>query len=146
MFWLPRWGTDSIVKTVYERRLPRSASALQFVRHDVDTALETQGVPRGVIDDALLVLSELGTNAIHAVGYDDEIDVRLGVERSGDVIVEVEDPGSGFRLSQALRLPETNEEHGRGLSIVCLLADETTVLRKRRHTIVRATLRAKRSA
>jgi anti-sigma regulatory factor (Ser/Thr protein kinase) len=131
---------------VYERRLPRSASALQFVRHDVDTALDQEGVPRGVIDDALLVLSELGTNAIHAVGYDEEIVVRLGLERSGDVIVEVEDPGSGFRLSQALRLPETDEEHGRGLSIVCLLADETTVRRKRRHTIVRATLRSKRSA
>jgi anti-sigma regulatory factor (Ser/Thr protein kinase) len=131
---------------VYERRLPRSASALQFVRHDVDTALEQEGVPRGVIEDALLVLSELGTNAMHAIGYEDEIDVRLGVERSGDVVVEVEDPGSGFRLSQALRLPETNEEHGRGLSIVCLLADETSVRRKRRHTIVRATLRSKRSA
>jgi anti-sigma regulatory factor (Ser/Thr protein kinase) len=131
---------------VYERRLPRSASALQFVRHDVDTALEQEGVPRGVIEDALLVLSELGTNAIHAVGYDEEIVVRLGLERSGDVIVEVEDPGSGFRLSQALRLPATDEEHGRGLSIVCLLADETTVRRKKRHTIVRATLRSKRSA
>jgi anti-sigma regulatory factor (Ser/Thr protein kinase) len=134
------------MKVVYERRLPRSASALQFVRHDVDTALVQAGVPRNVVEDALLVLSELGTNAMHAVGYEDEIDVRLGVERSGDVVVEVEDPGSGFRLSQALRLPETNEEHGRGQSIVCLLADETTVRRKRRHTIVRATLRAKRSA
>jgi anti-sigma regulatory factor (Ser/Thr protein kinase) len=134
------------VKTVYERRLPRSASALQFVRHEVDTALEQAAVPRSVIEDALLVLSELGTNAMHAIGYEDEIDVRLGVERSGDVVVEVEDPGSGFRLSQALRLPETNEEHGRGLSIVCLLADETSVRRKHRHTIVRATLRPKRSA
>jgi anti-sigma regulatory factor (Ser/Thr protein kinase) len=128
---------------VYERQLPRSPSALQFVRHDVDTALEQVGVPRAAIEDALLVLSELGTNAMHAVGYDDEIVVRLGVERAGDVIVEVEDPGSGFRLSQALRLPATDEEHGRGLSIVCLLADETTVRRKRRHTIVRATLRAR---
>jgi len=112
----------------------------------VDNALAGAGVPRASIDDPLPVLSELGTNAMHAIGYEDEIDVRLGVERGGDVIVEVEDPGSGFRLSQALRLPETDEEHGRGLSIVCLLADETTVRRRRRHTIVRATLRAKRSA
>jgi len=134
------------VKVVYERRLPRSPSALQFGRHDVESALANEQVPRKKVDDALLVLSELGTNAMHAVGYEDEIDVRLGVERSGDVIVEVEDPGSGFRLSQALRLPETDEEHGRGLSIVCLLADETVVRRKRRHTIVRATLRAQRSA
>ncbi|MEY2417879.1 MAG: Histidine kinaselike ATPase domain [Actinomycetota bacterium] len=119
---------------------------MQFVRHDVHSALDAAGVPRAVIDDSLLVLSELGTNAMHAIGYEDEIDVRLGVERSGDVIVETEDPGNGFRLSQALRLPETDEEHGRGLSIVCLLADETVVRRKRRHTIVRATLRARRSA
>ena len=134
------------MKVVYERRLPRSPSALQFVRHDVGSALEHHGVSHSVVEDALLVLSELGTNAMHAIGYDDEIDVRLGVEHCGDVIVEVEDPGSGFRLSQALRLPTRNEEHGRGLSIVCLLADETVVRRKRRHTIVRATLRAKRSA
>jgi anti-sigma regulatory factor (Ser/Thr protein kinase) len=116
------------------------------VRHAVETALAEHGVPHSVVEDALLVLSELGTNAMHAIGYEDEIDVRLGVERSGDVVVEVEDPGSGFRLSQGLRLPTRNEEHGRGLSIVCLLADETTVRRKHRHTIVRATLRAQRSA
>lgn len=134
------------MKVVYERRLPRSPSALQFLRHDVSSALSAEGVSRRKTEDALLVLSELGTNAMHAIGYEDEIDVRLGVERGGDVIVEVEDPGSGFRLSQALRLPQTDEEHGRGLSIVCLLADETVVRRKRRHTIVRATLRAKRSA
>ncbi|HVT76608.1 MAG TPA: hypothetical protein VHD87_06225, partial [Acidimicrobiales bacterium] len=77
------------MKVVYERRLPRSPSALQFVRHDVDSALDTNGVPRSQIDDALLVLSELGTNAMHAIGYEDEIDVRLGIERNGDVIVEV---------------------------------------------------------
>ncbi|HVV36215.1 MAG TPA: ATP-binding protein [Acidimicrobiales bacterium] len=143
---LPAAGTAPVVKVVYERRLPRSPSALQFVRHDVDSALATNGVARSQIDDALLVLSELGTNAMHAIGYEDEIDVRLGIERRGDVIVEVKDPGSGFRLSQALRLPARNEEHGRGLAIVCLLADETTVRRRRRHTVVRATLRAKRSA
>jgi anti-sigma regulatory factor (Ser/Thr protein kinase) len=131
------------VKVVYERRLPRNPAALQSVRHDVADALAEHGVPRDVIEDALIVLSELGTNAMHAVGYDDEIDVRLGLEHARDVVVEVEDPGSGFRLSQALRLPATNEEHGRGLSIVCLLADETSVRRKRRHTIVRATLRAR---
>ena len=134
------------MKVIYERLWPRSPPALQFVRHGVKSALETHGVPHDVIEDALLVLSELGTNAMHAVGYDDEVVVRLGVARNGDVTVEVEDPGSGFRLSQALRLPETDEEHGRGLSIVCLLADETTVRRKHRHTIVRATLRSKRSA
>src|SRR5207253_11088885 len=90
---LPTRGTAQCVKVVYERRLPRSPSALQFVRHDVESALAGEHVPRPIVDDALLVLSELGTNAMHAVGYEEEIDVRLGVERSGDVIVEVEDPG-----------------------------------------------------
>jgi len=113
------------------------------VRHEVGTALEQEGVDRQTIEDALVVLSELGTNAMHASAYDAEVVVRLGLERDGSVVVEVEDPGSGFRLSQGLRLPERDEEHGRGLSIVCMLADETSVRRHRRHTVVRAKLHAR---
>jgi anti-sigma regulatory factor (Ser/Thr protein kinase) len=99
-----------------------------------------------MITDTLLVISELGTNAMHAIGYEEEVVLRVETDAEGDIIVEVEDPGAGFRLSEGLRLPERDEEHGRGLSIVCLLADETTVRRHHRHTVVRALIRAERSA
>jgi anti-sigma regulatory factor (Ser/Thr protein kinase) len=131
---------------IYEGRLVAGPIALQRVRHEVAEVLEREGATAQTINDTLLVLSELGTNAIHAVGYGDEIIVRLSIEHNGDVLVEVEDAGVGFRLSQQLRLPEADDEHGRGLSIVCLVADETSVKRRRRHTIVTARIRAKRSA
>lgn len=99
-----------------------------------------------MIHDTLLVLSELGTNAMHAVTYHDEVIVRLEMDPNGDVLVEVADPGPGFRLSEGLRLPSSDEEHGRGLSIVCLVADETSVRRRRRHTVVQARIRSKQSA
>lgn len=123
--------------------MPRGTAALHAVRHEVGERLETEGVPHPRVEDALLVLSELGTNAMHAAGYGEDIAVRVAVDERGDVDIEVEDPGAGFRLSEGLRLPARDEEHGRGLSIVCLLADETTVRRHRRHTVVHARIFAK---
>ncbi len=131
---------------IYEGRLVAGSSALQRVRHEVAEILDEEGVPPERIDDTLLVLSELGTNAIHAGGYGEEVAVRLDMDRQGDVFVEVEDAGVGFRLSEQLRLPDPNDEHGRGLSIVCLVADETSVKRRRRHTIVTARIPAMRTA
>ena len=133
-------------KTIYERIAPRTTAALQTIRHEVGELLEREGVAHDRASDALLVLSELSTNAMHAAHYGEEIGVRIAMSAAGDIEVEVEDPGAGFRLSEGLRLPDQDEEHGRGLSIVCLLADETTVRRRRRHTVVRAKILAKRSA
>ncbi|MEY2425378.1 MAG: hypothetical protein QOI61_950 [Actinomycetota bacterium] len=131
---------------IFERRLVAAPSALQRVRHDVAEVLDEEGVSSDRIEDTLLVLSELGTNAIHASGYGDEVAVRLDMDRRGDVFVEVEDAGAGFRLSEQLRLPEPDDEHGRGLSIVCLVADETSVKRRKRHTIVTARIPATSTA
>ena len=142
MRYLPK--TDS--KVVYERTVPRGPAALHTLRHEVGERLESEGVEAKRVEDALLVVSELGTNAMHAAPYGEEIAVRVAVDKAGDVDIEVEDPGAGFRLSEGLRLPSRDEEHGRGLSIVCLLADETTVRRHRRHTVVRARILAKKSA
>lgn len=131
---------------IFEGRLVTGPLALQRVRHEAAETLYDKGVSSSMIDDALLVLSELGTNAIHAGGYGDEVIVRMDMDRNGDVVVEVEDAGTGFRLSEQLRVPEADEERGRGLSIVCLIADETSVRRRRWHTIVTARIYAPRSA
>lgn len=126
--------------------MPRGPAALHALRHEVGERLDIEGIPADRVNDSLLVLSELGTNAMHAAGYGEEIAVRVAIDPHSNVDIEVEDPGAGFRLSEGLRLPERDDEHGRGLSIVCLLADETTVRRHRRHTVVRARIRAKKSA
>lgn len=141
-----RNAPPSQAHVVYERRLVAAPASLSRVRHEVAGALEHEGASRRTVQDALLVLSELGTNAMHATGYGREVCVRLAMEPTGDVVVEVQDEGGGFRLSQSLRLPDEDDEHGRGLSIVCLVADETIVRRRRRRTIVRALIRSKRSA
>ncbi|HUR77402.1 MAG TPA: ATP-binding protein [Acidimicrobiales bacterium] len=142
MRYLPR----SHGKVVYERRVLRTPTALHTVRHQVAEQLEREGATAETIKDVLIVLSELGTNAMHATGYGDEIEVRVAIEPNDDIDVEVEDPGTGFRLSEGLRFADQDDEHGRGLAIVCLLADETTVSRRRRHTVVRARISARRSA
>jgi anti-sigma regulatory factor (Ser/Thr protein kinase) len=133
-------------KRVYERHVMRAPSALPTVRHEVAERLAYEGVAESTIEDTLLVLSELSTNAMHAIRYGDAIDVRVALAPNGDVEVEVEDPGAGFRLSEGLRLADRDDEHGRGLAIVCLVANETTVRRHRRHTVVRARICPRLSA
>lgn len=131
---------------VFERNVPRNLDALHVLRRGVADALSASDVSKQMTDDALLVLSELTTNAMHAAGYGDSITTRVLLSPAGDLDIEVEDPGGGFRLSEGLRIPAHDEEHGRGLAIVCLLADETTVRRRRRRTVVRARLCARQSA
>jgi anti-sigma regulatory factor (Ser/Thr protein kinase) len=126
---------------IYERRLLARVGLLAQIRREVGATLERQGVSEARVYDALVVLSELGTNAIHAATPDTDITVRVLSVDDGDIAIEVEDPGSGFTLADQLRMPNPNEEHGRGLGIVCLIADATEVHRRRRRTVVRALVR-----
>ena len=130
-------------RVVYEGTIDASARRLRELRDGVAQALADVGIDAATIRDSLLVMSELATNAMHAIAPGATITIRVARDSQDDVIVEVEDGGRGFRLSQQLRLPDKNEEHGRGLSIVCLVADETSVGRRRHRTIVRAVVRAR---
>jgi anti-sigma regulatory factor (Ser/Thr protein kinase) len=78
----------------------------------------TTGLPPGIQEAALLMVSELATNAIvHAVtGFEVKIDHTKSRLR-----VEVADLGGG---EPELRSPTTSEVHGRGLQIVEELSDQ----------------------
>ncbi|MFI8926442.1 ATP-binding protein [Streptomyces sp. NPDC053474] len=75
------------------------------------------------VDDCLLMISELVTNAILYGKADDPWRVRIHWYRVGQALrVEVHNPGSPAHVRQ--RTPEATEAHGRGLLLVDGLADE----------------------
>jgi anti-sigma regulatory factor (Ser/Thr protein kinase) len=74
------------------------------------------------VDDCVLMLSELVTNAVLHVRSEDEWVVRVEWFREGTSLrVEVHSPG--FPASVRLRRPDADDAHGRGLLLVDSLAD-----------------------
>jgi anti-sigma regulatory factor (Ser/Thr protein kinase) len=91
--------------------------------------LRDGGVVESVIDDAVLILSELLSNACkHGRPLDDALsgdgDVRAAwhVDRSGRLTVEVTDGGGPTRPAPAT--PSVTAHGGRGLNIITVLADD----------------------
>ncbi|MFD5496062.1 ATP-binding protein [Streptomyces sp. NPDC001812] len=78
--------------------------------------------PACSVDDCVLMISELVTNAIRYGKSDDSWLVRVEWYREGSALrVEVHNPG--FPTSVRLRHPEADEAHGRGLLLVDSIAD-----------------------
>ncbi|MCX2185777.1 ATP-binding protein [Streptomyces sp. SKN60] len=113
----PRKPIDDDVAQALEHRPEAAAEA----RHTTQTVLEAWRVGSETIDAVVLVVSELVTNAVeHARA---PLSLHLHRERSGGrVWVGVTDggpaPHDGAWTSSC-----TQDEHGRGLSIVSMLAD-----------------------
>jgi anti-sigma regulatory factor (Ser/Thr protein kinase) len=101
------------------RTLPVGPTAPSEARHSL-LALEG-AVASDRLDDLVLVVSELVTNAVTHSGLRGAESVILKVRMlSGSRIrVEVEDAGGGF---PDVTTPPT-DQHGRGLAIVARLAD-----------------------
>ncbi|MEW2113690.1 ATP-binding protein [Streptomyces sp. NPDC005474] len=105
----------------YACPVPPVLEAVGTVRRRAQRVLAAWGTPRDTTDDALLVISELVTNAvIHALP---PAELRLSLRRTGShavVRIEVSDagaaPGPGSADSD---LPM--DEHGRGNAIVLAL-------------------------
>ncbi|MGW2650516.1 ATP-binding protein [Streptomyces sp. NPDC001393] len=99
--------------------LPGQPAAVGTARRVVEDLLTAWGVPDGPLSDALLVTSELVTNAlVHAAG--ERIACRL--HGTADRIrIEVEDQDGGPTLPAA-RCPAPDEQHGRGLFLVDALS------------------------
>ncbi|MFI0454328.1 ATP-binding protein [Actinomadura sp. 6N118] len=118
-------GAMVVLGTVTADRRP---STVEFLRRYVDGTLDTAGVDA---EDARLVVSELGTNAVtHGSG---EL-VGLFVAADEDCVrVEVTDGGSG---SPRERRAEAEDEGGRGLMIVTAVAEHWGVRRDERGTTV----------
>ncbi|RAJ88840.1 histidine kinase-like protein [Streptomyces sp. PsTaAH-137] len=99
--------------------------------------LRISGVPEAVVDDAVLILSELLSNACrHGRPLGDELagdgDVRAAwrVDDRGCLTVEVTDGGGPTRPVPAT--PSVTARGGRGLNIISALADDWGVRDDRR--------------
>lgn len=98
-------------------QLPPDPRAPSEARRFVDRQLRAHGLPDEVRDAALLVSSELVTNAYkHGEG---EIELRLSVD-DGHLRIEVIDAGHG--QAPAVREQEGDQAGGWGLQIVDQLA------------------------
>jgi anti-sigma regulatory factor (Ser/Thr protein kinase) len=86
------------------------------VRHRAGEVLADWGVPPDLHDEALLLLSELTTNAL--LHGRPQVEVRLSRDRR-HLTLEVHD---GAPTLPRRSRPEVDDEHGRGLLLVSLIA------------------------
>lgn len=106
---------DPLPRSAAAFDLPARPTAVGAARRVVRDLLTSWGVPEDPRDDAILVTSELVTNAlVHAAG--DRIACRL--HGTADRIrIEVEDQEGGPALPAA-RHARPDDQHGRGLFLV----------------------------
>jgi anti-sigma regulatory factor (Ser/Thr protein kinase) len=92
-------------------------TVVRSTRHFVADRLSAWQVPHLLQDEVVLLVSELVTNAvIHG-----RAPIQLRMRKSSDsLVLEVRD--SALHLPRRLR-PTSDDEHGRGLQLVSLLAD-----------------------
>lgn len=97
-------------------RLASEERAVHEARSFVSATLDDWGLPAGVTEDAVLVASELITNAV----LHGKAPVELRLRATGtDLVLQALDGATS--LPQRMR-PTADDEHGRGLQIVALLA------------------------
>ena len=98
-------------------QLPRSSDAPRQARHLVRDFVAPERV-----DDAMLLVSELVTNAIRHAGLEEQETIRLVVETDDrGMRVEVSDRGPGFELTEPA--PDPSRPSGWGLYLVRELSD-----------------------
>lgn len=133
-FGRPARGYDSHVSTPRGWEYPGDLAAASAARGDLRSALE--GSPDSLIDDVVLVATELVTNAVrHGSGP-----VLLTLEKKGDdLIIAVTGAASG---DPHMRSAPTEAPSGRGLAIAAALADEWGWHREGEQVTVWARLRS----
>lgn len=119
-----------MVDVLFEREVPAEFRSVSALRRATDAFLR-ENAEEQFRATLLLVVSELCTNAVEALG-DSSAKFTLRVHDFPDrVELEVVDPGPGF--ADALTRPGAGDHdpRGRGLQVVRSLVNELTV--KRRH-------------
>ncbi|MFG3364326.1 ATP-binding protein [Streptomyces sp. NPDC048156] len=117
------------VPTSSSMAVPHGPAGVGEARHRMRDQLRVGGVSEAVIDDAVLILSELLSNACrHGRPLGDDLagdgDVRAAwrVDARGCLTVEVTDGGGPTRPVPAT--PSVTARGGRGLNIISALADD----------------------
>ncbi|MFD3308074.1 ATP-binding protein [Streptomyces sp. NPDC058656] len=117
------------VPTSSSMAVPHGPAGVGEARHRMRAQLRTGGVAETVIDDAVLILSELLSNACRhgrplgdALAGDGDVRCAWRVEPTGRLTVEVTDGGGPTRPVPAT--PSVTARGGRGLNIITALADD----------------------
>ncbi|MCX4963318.1 ATP-binding protein [Streptomyces sp. NBC_00654] len=118
------------VPTSSSMAVPHGPAGVGKARHRMREQLRSNGVSDAVVDDAVLILSELLSNACRhgrPLGWQTEIgdgDVRAAwhMDRTGGLTVEVTDGGGPTRPIPST--PSVTARGGRGLNIISALAQE----------------------
>ncbi|MBT2509780.1 ATP-binding protein [Streptomyces sp. ISL-98] len=117
------------VPTSSSMAVPHGPAGVGEARHRMRDELRVNGVSESVIDDAVLILSELLSNACRhgrplgqAEVGDGDIRAAWRVDRAGRLTVEVTDGGGPTRPVPAT--PSVTARGGRGLNIISALAQD----------------------
>ncbi|MFB7735114.1 ATP-binding protein [Streptomyces sp. NPDC056112] len=117
------------VPTSSSMAVPHGPAGVGEARRRMRDQLRSGGVAESVIDDAVLILSELLSNACKhgrplrgALAGDGDVRAAWRVDAGGSLIVEVTDGGGPTRPSPAT--PSVTAHGGRGLNIITALCDD----------------------
>ncbi len=117
------------VPTSSSMAVPHGPAGVGEARHRMRAQLRGGGVAESVIDDAVLILSELLSNACRhgrplgdAPAGDGDVRAAWRVDARGRLLVEVTDGGGPTRPAPAT--PSVTAHGGRGLNIITALADD----------------------
>jgi anti-sigma regulatory factor (Ser/Thr protein kinase) len=118
----PTGGSFAGEPGVLELALPAEPSSAAAARHSLAAYCRDHGVPTQLTDDALLVISELVTNAVLHAGTD----LEVSISRYGDRLrVAVRDHSS---RSPASRPFEPEAPDGRGMLLITATCQSWGVL------------------
>lgn len=117
------------VPTSSSMAVPHGPAGVGEARHRMRAQLRGGGVAESVIDDAVLILSELLSNACRhgrplgdAPAGDGDVRAAWRIDARGRLLVEVTDGGGPTRPAPAK--PSVTAHGGRGLNIITALADD----------------------
>lgn len=117
------------VPTSSSMAVPHGPAGVGDARHRMREQLRRVRVPESVVDDAVLILSELLSNAFrhgrplgHAERGEGDIRAAWRVDGTGRLTVEVTDGGGPTRPVPAT--PSVTARGGRGLNIISALAQD----------------------
>jgi anti-sigma regulatory factor (Ser/Thr protein kinase) len=117
------------VPTSSSMAVPHGPAGVGEARRRMQAQLRGGGVPEAVVDDAVLILSELLSNACRhgrplgdALAGDGDVRAAWRTDASGRLTVEVTDGGGPTRPVPST--PSVTAHGGRGLNIIGALADD----------------------
>ncbi|MFG2333578.1 ATP-binding protein [Streptomyces sp. NPDC048604] len=117
------------VPTSSSMAVPHGPAGVGNARHRMREQLHRSGVAESVVDDAVLILSELLSNACrhgrplgHAEIGDGDVRAAWRLDAAGGLTVEVTDGGGPTRPVPAT--PSVTARGGRGLNIISALAQD----------------------